>query len=121
MDIPEPLRPLAAALAKARADGDAQAIAALYAQDGLIILPDGARLQGRAAIAAHYQALAASAKRSRTAPASGTAKWFFFPPIVHAITTLNGRHGEKHCLVDVFSQQPDGAYLLACSSWTLRQ
>lgn len=118
MDTPAPLRELTDALAAARADGDGAAIARLYATDGLIILPDQRRLAGREAIAAYYLGLAV--RKARELPRLGVTKYFFFPPIVHAITTANGRHGEKHSFIDILTQQEDGAYLVAFSSWTLR-
>jgi len=118
MDVPQPLRALTESLAAARERGDGSAIAALYAEDGMILLPEGARLDGRDAIAAHYRNEQHMPAR-RAPPSSPPVKYYFFPPIVHAVTTVNGRHGEKHSLIDVFTRQPDGAYLLAFSSWTL--
>lgn len=123
MDIAQPLRPIAEQLAAARAANDGDAIAALYVEDGMLLLPDGARVQGRAAIAAHYKAHAQTAPKARqgtSSLASPAIKYYFFPPLAHAVGTVNGRHGEKHSFLDVFLQQPDGAYLVACSSWTLR-
>jgi ketosteroid isomerase-like protein len=40
--------------AEAVDDGDAQAFAALFAPDGVLVRPDGSHLQGRAAIAQAY-------------------------------------------------------------------
>ena len=120
-DIPEPLRECAARLQAARQAGDGAAITALYGDDALIILPDGRRLAGRAAIAAYYQDMARSAPRARPAATREPAyKFYFFPPLVHALATVNGRHGEKHSLVDVYQQRADLDYLLVFSSWTLR-
>lgn len=118
MDVPEPLRQLAAQLDAARAAGDGAAIAALYADDGLLILADGARLQGRAAIAAHY---ANAPAKGRQAPRPSAAKFYFFPPIAHAVSSASGRHGEKHSLIDIYLRQDEGNYLLQCSSWTWQQ
>ena len=118
MDMPQPLRALMAALDAARATGDGAALAALYLEDGLILLPDGTRLQGRIAIAAHYQA--AAPHKGRAAAHAAAPKFYFFPPLTHVISTVNGRHGEKHAIVDILSQQADGSWLLALSSWTLR-
>lgn len=126
MDVPQPLRAAAEALAQARAGGDAAAlagIATLFAEDGLLLLPYGTRLLGRAAIAAHFAALATPQGRGVPRQAAlkiSPAKFFFFPPLAHAVASANGRHGEKHSFIDIFSQQADGSYLLACSSWTLR-
>ena len=120
-DVPEPLRERAARLHAARQAGDGAAIAALCSEDALLILPDGRHLAGRAAIAAHYQDTARSSARAKPAAAREPAyKFYFFPPLVHAIATVNGRHGEKHSLVDVYRQQADQGYLLVFSSWTLR-
>lgn len=121
--IPEPLRESAALLHAARQAGDAAAIAALYSEDALLILPDGQRLAGRAAIASHYVAVArpaAPAVRKAAGGAEPAYKFYFFPPLVHALATVNGRHGEKHSLVDIYQQQADLRYLLVFSSWTLR-
>ena len=121
-DIPEPLRDCAVQLQAARHAGDGAAIAALYSEDALLILPDGQRLAGRAAIAAHYGGLAsATPARGKAAAGRESAfKFYFFPPLVHAIASVNGRHGEKHSLVDIYQQQADLRYLLVFSSWTLR-
>ena len=120
-DIPEPLRERAARLQAARQAGDGAAIAALYSDGALLILPDGRHLAGRAAIAAHYQDMVRSAARASPAAAREPAfKFYFFPPLVHAVATVNGRHGEKHSLVDIYQQQADLGYLLVFSSWTLR-
>jgi len=47
--------------------GDAAAIAAAYAEDGLFVLPDGEVLRGRAAVQAFY----AAAAGRRSAPTGG--------------------------------------------------
>lgn len=119
MDIPQPLRELVAALSAARDSGDAGTIAALYLNDAMLIAPD-AMHRGRAAIAAYYQARAEDKPGARAQQRPGPAKFFFFPPVVHAVATANGRHGEKHSFIDILTQQSDGSYLVACSSWTLR-
>jgi hypothetical protein len=118
-DIPAPLRERAAQLQAARQTGDGAAIAALYSEDGMMILPSGERITGRAAIAAHY-AQASPARGKRAAAAPPACKFYYFPPLAHALATVNGRHGEKHSLVDIYQQQPDLGYLLVFSSWTLR-
>lgn len=114
--IPEPLRESAAQLHAARQAGDAAAIAALYSEDALLILPSGQHLVGRAAIASYY----VNAARKAASGAAPATKFYFFPPMVHALATVNGRHGEKHSLVDIYQQQADLRYLLVFSSWTLR-
>jgi hypothetical protein len=119
VDIPQPLRELVAALDAARDAGDAAAIAALYLDDAMLITPDGV-CRGRAAIAACYQVRFDARPGARAQPRPGPAKFFFFPPVVHAVATVNGRHGEKHSFIDILTQQGDGSYLVACSSWTLR-
>jgi hypothetical protein len=123
IDIPEPLRDSTTQLHEARQSGDGQAIAALYSEDALLILPSGQRLAGRTAIADYYRNAAArpAAGGRRSAGASEPGyKFYFFPPLVHAVATVNGRHGEKHSLVDIYQQQADLQYLLVFSSWTLR-
>lgn len=118
MDAPEPVRALLETLAAARASHDAGALAALYLDDGLIILPNGERLQGRQAIAAYYRTTAP--RSARDTPKFGPAKVYFFPPLVHVLTTASGRHSEKHSFVDILASDGAGGFQLACSSWTLR-
>ena len=121
MDVPQPLRALSELLTAAREGGDGSVIAALYAVDGMMLLPDGERVCGREAIAAHYQQHERAPRPAsrRTTPSAAPTRYYFFPPIAHAVTTINGRHGEKHSLIDVFMRQHDGTYLLVLSSWTL--
>lgn len=118
MDIPEPLRQIVVEVDEARDAGDASALAAAYASDAIVYLPTGQALHGRAAIEEHYAGIPAVKERDR--PRMGPRKFFFFPPIVHAVATATGRHGEKHSFVDILLQQPDGSFLFTCSSWTLR-
>ncbi|MDB5959688.1 MAG: hypothetical protein JWP59_982 [Massilia sp.] len=119
MDAPEPVRALMETLLAARAAGDGAAIAALYVDDGSLFVPAGQRIQGRAAIAAYYQTQAQAARKQQ-APKLSPPKFYFFPPLVHAVSSANGRHGEKHSFIDILLQQDGGGWLLACSSWTLR-
>lgn len=118
LDIPAPLRDIATRVQAARDAGDGAALAALYSEDATILPPSGERLVGRAAIAA-WHARPVPKARGKPAP-SASVKFFFFPPLVHAIATVNGRHGEKHSLVDVYGQQADGSYAIIFSSWTMR-
>ena len=118
MDAPAPVRTVLDALAQARSAHDATALAALYLDDGLIILPGGERLHGRAAIEAWYRA--AAPRSVRDTPKATPPKVYFFPPLVHALTTASGRHGEKHSFVDILMADSAGGYRVACSSWTLR-
>lgn len=118
MDIPEPLRKLIEEHDNARDAGDAQALASAYASDAIIYLPTGQALHGREAIEQYYAGLPAIKDRDK--PRMGPRKFFFFPPIVHAVATATGRHGEKHSVVDILLRQPDGSFLFTCSSWTLR-
>jgi uncharacterized protein (TIGR02246 family) len=118
MDIPEPLRKTVQDWDDARAAGDASGLASVYANDAVIYLPTGQILQGRAAIEQHYANMPAVKERDK--PRMGPRKFFFFPPIAHAVATATGRHGEKHSFVDILVQQADGKFLFTCSSWTLR-
>ncbi|MDB5933347.1 MAG: hypothetical protein JWQ01_691 [Massilia sp.] len=118
MDIPEPLRQIVQDWDDARETGDARRLASLYANDGIIFLPTGQSLRGPDAIEKHYGGLPAVKERDK--PRMGPRKFFFFPPIAHAVATATGRHGEKHSFVDILVQQPDGKFLFTCSSWTLR-
>ena len=118
MEIPEPLRETVQDWYEAYDAADASRLASLYTEDGIILLPTGQRLQGREAIARHYSAMLPQKERDK--PKLSPRKFFFFPPIAHATATATGRHGEKHSLVDVLAQQPDGSYLFVCSSWTFR-
>lgn len=120
VDIPEPLRAIVTALHAARQAGDAQAIASLCSEDAIVLLPGGQRLAGRAAIAAGYPAPASGKASKAGRGGEPNTKFYFFPPLVHALATINGRHGEKHSLVDIYQQQADASYLLAFSSSTLR-
>lgn len=118
MDIPEPLREIVQQCDDARDAGDGAALASVYAEDAIVYLPTGLTLRGRAAIGQHYAGLPAVKERDR--PRMGPRKFFFFPPIAHAVATATGRHGEKHSFVDILVQQADGKFLFTCSSWTLR-
>jgi uncharacterized protein (TIGR02246 family) len=118
VEIPEPLRETVQAWYDAFDEADAGRLASLYSEDGMILLPSGQTLRGRDAIAKHYGAMLPQKERDK--PRLGPRKFFFFPPIAHATATATGRHGEKHSLVDVLAQQPDGGYLFVCSSWTFR-
>ena len=118
MEIPEPIRALVEAWMEAHDAHDAERLAALYAEDGMVMLPDGSRATGRGAIAACYRAQWAGKVRDQ--PRAGPRKFYFFPPLVHATATATGRHGEKHSVLDILVRQADGSYLFACSSWTYR-
>lgn len=116
IDVPEPLRETALRLHTARQAGDADAIAAVCSEDALLILPNGERRAGRAAIAAYYR----EGARKLGAGANPNFKFYFYPPMVHALASVNGRHGEKHSLIDIYQQQPDMRYLLVFSTSTMR-
>lgn len=118
MDIPEPLRELVEQWDAARDAADARRLAALYSEDGVILLPGGQTLHGRDAIEAYYRT--ALPVKDRDKPRLSPRKFFFFPPLVHATATATGRHGEKHSLVDILVQQADGMYRFTFSSWTFR-
>ena len=118
VEIPEPLRKTVQQWYEAYEAADANRLASLYTEDGVIYLPTGQRLQGRDAIAKHYTAMLPQKERDK--PRVSPRKFFFFPPIAHATATAAGRHGEKHSVVDILAQQPDGNYLFACSSWTFK-
>lgn len=118
MEIPEPLRETVQEWYDAYDAGDGSRLASLYTRDGIIYLPTGQTLRGPEAIAKHYSAVFPQKERDK--PKLSPRKFFFFPPIAHATATATGRHGEKHSLVDVLAQQPDGSYLFVCSSWTFR-
>lgn len=118
MEIPEPLRETVQQWVEAFDAADAGRLASLYAEDGIIFLPAGQRLQGREAIAKHYSAMLPQKERDK--PRMTPRKFFFFPPIAHATATATGRHGEKHSVIDILSLQPDGSYLFVCSSWTFK-
>lgn len=118
MEIPEPLRKLVEAWDEAREANDGRRLASLYSADGIILLPTGQALQGRAAIEEHYRK--ALPVKDRDKPRMGPRKFFFFPPIAHAAATATGRHGEKHSSVDILIQQPAGEFLFTYSSWTFR-
>lgn len=123
IDIPEPLRASASRLQAARQASDADAIAGLCSEDALLITPSGQRLAGRAAIATYYRETAQKTPDAARKIAGSIApqyKFYFYPPLAHAVATLNGRHGEKHSFVDIYQQQADQHYLLVFSSWTLR-
>jgi ketosteroid isomerase-like protein len=116
METPEPLRKIVEQWDEARDAGDAGRLASLYAADAVIFLPTGQVLQGREAIKEHYGKMLPLKERDQ--PRFGPRKFFFFPPIAHATATATGRHGEKHSIVDILAQQPDGDFLFVCSSWT---
>lgn len=118
MEIPEPLRETVGQWYEAYEAADAGRLASLYIEDGIIFLPTGQRLQGREAIARHYGAMLPQKQRDK--PRMSPRKFYFFPPVAHATATVTGRHGEKHSVVDILAEQPDGNYLFACSSWTLK-
>jgi hypothetical protein len=118
MEIPEPIRALMQAWDDAHAGADADAIAALYDEQGMLLPATGSRVVGRAAIADYYWARLPL--KAREQPRIGPRKFFFFPPLVHATATATGRHGEKHSVLDILVQQADGSYLFACSSWTFK-
>jgi uncharacterized protein (TIGR02246 family) len=118
MEIPEPLRKLIQDWDEARDAADANRLASLYTKDAILLLPTGETVQGRDAIAKHYGKILPLKDRDK--PRFAARKFFFFPPIAHATATATGRHGEKHSFIDIIAQQPDGNYLFACSSWTLR-
>ena len=118
MEVPEPIRAVVEAWMDAHDAHDAAGLAALYAEDGMLMPPDGSRVPGRAAIAEYYRAQWAG--KGRDQPRIGPRKFYFFPPLVHATATATGRHGEKHSVLDILVRQADGSYLFACSSWTYR-
>ncbi len=118
MDIPEPLRKIVEDSDEARDAGDARGLASAYAGDAIVYLPTGQVLHGREAIERHYASMPAVKERDR--PRMGPRKFYFFPPIAHAVATATGRHGEKHSFVDILLQQADGSFRFTCSSWTLR-
>jgi uncharacterized protein (TIGR02246 family) len=77
---------------------DVAAIARLYAPDGALVIPDGTRLAGGAAIAEFYRALF---DRS--------------PPTPEVLATLaEGRR----CLVELVARQPDGSRAYAADVFT---
>lgn len=116
--MPEPLRVLVEAWDDAHAAADAAGLAALYTHDAILIVPAAARIVGRPAIADYFRARLPV--KARDQPRVGPRKFFFYPPVAHATATATGRHGEKHSVLDIYTQQDDGSYLLACSSWTFR-
>lgn len=118
MDMPEVIRALMQAWDDAHAAADADALAALYTPDAVVLAAPGAVVQGRVAIATYFGARLPVTERNQ--PRLGPRKCFFFPPLVHVTATATGRHGEKHAALDVLVQQSDGSYLIACSSWTWR-
>src|SRR5687768_1038376 len=77
---------------------DIAAICALYAPDGVLVIPDGTRLEGRAAIAEFYRGLFA-----RTPPTPGVLA-----------TVTEGRR----CLVELTARQPDGRETYAADVFT---
>lgn len=117
MEIPEPIRHLLATWQEAHAAADAARLAALYAEDGWLLSPSG-KVQGRAAIAAYFDAHLPGTPREQ--PRLAAPRFFFFPPLVHVTASATGRHGEKHSAVDILQRQDDGTYLYAGSSWTWR-
>lgn len=116
--MPEVIRTLMQAWDDAHAAADADALAALYTADAVVLAAPGKPVQGRAAIAAYFRARLPLKERDQPRP--GPRKCYFFPPLVHLTATAAGRHGEKHAALDVLVQQQDGGYLIACSSWTWR-
>jgi hypothetical protein len=118
MEVPEPLRMLVEAWDEAHAAADAATLASLYTPDAILIVPGAGRIAGRAAIAEYYRARLPL--KARDQPRLSPRKFFFYPPVAHAAATATGRHGEKHSVLDIFTQQDDGSFLFACSSWTFR-
>lgn len=118
MEIPEPLRKTVEEWHEAVDAADGARLAALYTPDGVIYLPTGEVLSGREAIARHYSQTLPQKERDK--PKLSARKFYFFPPLAHATATANGRHGEKHSLIDILARQADGNYLFVCSSWTYR-
>jgi uncharacterized protein (TIGR02246 family) len=77
---------------------DPAAVAGMFAEDGVLGLPDGTRHQGRAAIAAFYLGLFA------VRPPTPTVK----------ATVCEGRR----CLVELVAKQPDGVENAAADVFT---
>ena len=83
---------------------DAKGLASLYANDALVISPDGQRLQGGAAILAFYEGFCASGVEF---PAAGQRA-----PIVNgefALTSMQTEGGGLTC--EIARRQPDGTWL----------
>jgi uncharacterized protein (TIGR02246 family) len=118
MDVPKPLKYIVQAWYDARKSNDPDGIARVYEESGVIVLPTGKVLRGRPAIKAHYtHTLRTRGQLDKLR--FGPRQFFLSTSIAHMTRRAQGKNGERHSFVDIFTKQANGKFLFACSSWTI--